>query len=440
LSVAEGSIVGMSITAWQPTRRHPVAAGVERLHAELDDLRETPVWSMDAAEAEATLTAVTSLVTKIAELELRVAAHADRREAGLGFGATSTATWWAVDTRQTRGTAHRKVKLAVALEGSHEPVRDAMAAGKVNLDQAQVIVDAVDALPADLIDPETIALARTRLIADAREHDAKALKILGRRILDVIAPEIGETHEARQLEAEERRAQESARFTMADDGQGRCFGRFTLPTLQGEMLKKQLMAIAAPKHQAATGGVGAGSARSSTTDGAERLSWPHRMGLAMMDWIERYPADRLPCAGGLTASAVVTMPLDTMMGGLAAASLDTGARISPGQARRLLCEAGIIPTVLGGASQVLDVGRKHRFHKQPQRIAIGLRDKHCTADGCDWPPGLCHVHHDVPWSNGGGTSVEKGRLLCPRHHAMAHDPGYATATRPGGKVTFTRRT
>jgi hypothetical protein len=437
LSVVAGSISAMSITAWQPTRRHPVAAGVERLHSELDAIAETPVWSMDATEAEAALTAVTRLAARVAELELRVAAHADRREAGLGFGATSTANWWAVETRQTRSAAHRKVRLAVALEGAHEPVRDAMAAGEVNVDQAQVIVDAVDALPADLVDPETITLARTRLIAEAREHDAKALKILGRRILDVIAPEVGEAHEARQLEAEERRATESARFTMTDDGQGRCSGRFTLPTVQGEMLKKQLMAIAAPKHQAAA--VSTVSAGSSS-DEVGRLSWPHRMGLALMEWIERYPADRLPCAGGVNASAVVTMSLETMMGGMAAASLDTGARMSPGQARRLLCEAGIIPAVLGGGSQVLDVGRKHRFHTGPQRIAMGLRDKGCTAEGCDWPPGLCHAHHDPPWAKSGVTSVDKGRLLCPRHHTMAHDPRYSTAARPGGKITFTRRT
>ncbi len=194
----------MSITAWQPTR-HPIVDAVARLHAELDALSETPVWSMDASEAEATLTAVTRLAARVAELELRVAAHADRREAGIGFGASSTASWWAVETRQTRAATHGKVRLANALEGSHEPVRDAMAAGELLPDQAQVIVAAVDALPADVVDPETIALARTRLIVDAREHDAKALKILGRRTLDVVAPEVGEAHEARQLEAEERR-------------------------------------------------------------------------------------------------------------------------------------------------------------------------------------------------------------------------------------------
>ena len=96
-----------------------------------------------------------------------------------------------------------------------------------------------------------------------------------------------------------------------------------------------------------------------------------------------------------------------------AAPLDTGERISPGQARRLACEAGLIPVVLDGASEVLDVGRKARFHTTPMRIALTIRDGGCTTTGCDWPPGLCHVHHDLPWAHGGGTSVKDGRLLCP---------------------------
>lgn len=88
---------------------------------------------------------------------------------------------------------------------------------------------------------------------------------------------------------------------------------------------------------------------------------------------------------------------------------------------------------------VLDLGRTKRFHAKAQRLAMGLRDGGCTAEGCDWPPGLCHAHHDDPWSRGGHTNTKKGRLLCPRHHARAHDAAYVTTYLPGGKVAFTRR-
>ena len=71
------------------------------------------------------------------------------------------------------------------------------------------------------------------LLEHAADHDAKALRVLGRRILDVVAPEIGEAHEARVLEAEEQAARAGASFTMVEDGHGRCHGRFTIPALHG---------------------------------------------------------------------------------------------------------------------------------------------------------------------------------------------------------------
>ena len=120
--------------------------------------------------------------------------------------------------------------------------------------------------------------------------------------------------------------------------------------------------------------------------------------------------------------------------------MDTGGRISAAEARRLACEAGIIPAVLGGASQVLDLGRRTRFHTGPQRVALALRDGGCSAEGCDWPPGMCHSHHDRPWSQGGPTDVKTGRLLCPKHHALVHDPRYTANPTAHGKLRFIRRT
>ena len=68
----------------------------------------------------------------------------------------------------------------------HEHVADELAVGEIAEDQAAVVVDAVDALPADLVDAETIGRARAHLLVDARSHDAKALRVLGRRVLDVV--------------------------------------------------------------------------------------------------------------------------------------------------------------------------------------------------------------------------------------------------------------
>ena len=165
------------------------------------------------------------------------------------------------------------------------------------------------------------------------------------------------------------------------------------------------------------------------------------MGRAFVDYIETRPAGATPKAGGVAATVVVTMDLDTLLGGLAAASLDTGSRISAGEARRIACRAGIIPVVLGGPSVPLDVGRKRRFHTEAQRLAMGIRDGGCTAAGCDAPPAMTEAHHDeVTWCEGGGTSVERGRLLCSPHHRRIHDPSFQHSLDKHGKVRFTRRT
>ena len=110
------------------------------------------------------------------------------------------------------------------------------------------------------------------------------------------------------------------------------------------------------------------------------------MGQAFCDYLESRREDTVTEAGGVAATVVVTMGLDALLGGIAAASLDTGGKISAGEARRLACRAGIVPAVLGGHSQVLDLGRKTRFHTGPQRIALALRDGGCTAEGCDCRP------------------------------------------------------
>ena len=65
--------------------------------------------------------------------------------------------------------------------------------------------------------------------------------------------------------------------------------------------------------------------------------------------VPRDPHD-LPDAGGVAATVVVTLDLDTLLGGLKAAGLCDGSKIPPAKPR-LACGAGIIPVVLGGKSQ-----------------------------------------------------------------------------------------
>ncbi len=417
---------------------HPVARAVAEATAVLREATGLPLFGLGDAELRNACREVASLASTLAAVEGILLTQAETRDVAAEVGATSTANWLAHEKKLTRKEAHRRVRMARDLE-TFPATAAALTAGALQVEQAGVICEAVarlDKIPADLVadrDLDLTALkthAEQHLLTEAEHHDANELRILGRHLLDVVAPEVAEEHERRLLEQEEERARAKTRLTMTEDGQGCVHGRFTLPALQAAMLKKALLALAAPKHQAAVDG----SAPVPGKPSAER------MGQAFAEYVERYPADRIPDAGGVAASVVITMDLEKLLQGLGAGVLDDGGRISATEARRLACEAGIIPAVLGGRSQPLDVGRKKRFHTTAQRIAMAIRDGGCTAEGCDYPPGLCHAHHDISWGRNGDTNVKDGRLLCPRHHAFAHNPRYETTRLGTGKLRFTRRT
>jgi hypothetical protein len=132
------------------------------------------------------------------------------------------------------------------------------------------------------------------------------------------------------------------------------------------------------------------------------------------------------------------MSYETLMGDLKAAKLDTGEHISADLARRIACEAAIIPAVLGGTSEVLDLGRSRRFHSRAQRIKATIEQGGCLEEGCDAPPAFTQMHHPNPWSRGGRTDRD-GWMLCPSAHRKAHDPRYTVQRLPTGKIRFHRR-
>ena len=121
----------------------------------------------------------------------------------------------------------------------------------------------------------------------------------------------------------------------------------------------------------------------------------------------------------------VTVDLETLRSGLRGAGItvggsDAGALLAPETVRRLACDAAIIPTVLGSAGEVLDLGRQVRLFTGSQVRRLWLRDGCCSFPGCDMPPQWSDAHHLVSWADGGRTGVDNGALLCERHHTNVH--------------------
>jgi hypothetical protein len=104
--------------------------------------------------------------------------------------------------------------------------------------------------------------------------------------------------------------------------------------------------------------------------------------------------------------------------------------------RRLACNAGLVPAVLDGPSQVLDLGRHRRLFTQAQRLALSLRHDTCAAHGCQRPYAWCELHHRQPWSRGGRTDLADAVPLCHFHHQRIHDPTYTHHQMPDGTIEF----
>ncbi|MCA1672573.1 MAG: HNH endonuclease, partial [Actinobacteria bacterium] len=145
----------------------------------------------------------------------------------------------------------------------------------------------------------------------------------------------------------------------------------------------------------------------------------------------------LPTRGGQRPHLVLTMGLAELVTGLGAATLDTGGQLTAAEARRLACDAMIIPMILGGDSMPLDVGRHQRLASAALRDALGERDKGCAFPGCGRPPRYCQAHHIVSWLDLGETKLGNMCLLCDYHHTIVHRQGWHIRLDARGHPEFT---
>src|SRR5207248_1938424 len=65
--------------------------------------------------------------------------------------------------------------------------------------------------------------------------------------------------------------------------------------------------------------------------------------------------------------------------------------------------------------RAIKVTRKRNFTGVVRRI-LEVRDEQCTNEYCDAPPDRCDGDHVVPYSQGGLTSQDNGRLACGHHN------------------------
>ncbi|MGC1734363.1 MAG: DUF222 domain-containing protein [Pseudonocardiaceae bacterium] len=131
----------------------------------------------------------------------------------------------------------------------------------------------------------------------------------------------------------------------------------------------------------------------------------------------------LPTRGGQRPHLVLTMGLNDLIDSLGSALLDTGGRLSATEARRLACDCGVVPMVVGD-SIPLDVGRQQRLATTALREALAQRDQGCAFPACTRSPRYCYAHHIRSWLDFGDTALHNMCLLCEYHHTIVHRQGW----------------
>jgi hypothetical protein len=411
---------------------------------------EVPASALGVDELTDAIAGVAVLESQLVAVRLSLLAEADRRRLAQSLGATGTDAWAASLTGTTRAAVAGGLWLARLLGERYVATRDALAEGAINEAQARVVVKAAERLPA-VVDDETRKAAEAGLVVKAvNGMDARRLRQAARRMLDAVAADaareeadrirrLADRHEATLLAEEEARAEVETWLSLGDNGDGTWSGRFTIPELHGQILRAALERLTAPRRL--TRNKAGDTVHDHSVQGDEDggLSWTERMGLGLTELIEHLPTE---ADGGFARSAVtvlVHVDHQHLLDGLASARLDTGVHLSAGAARRLACSAGIVPTVLGGASQVLDLGRERRLHSTTQRRALSVRHDTCATEGCERPFAWCDIHHPHAWGEGGRTDLDNALPLCGFHHRRAHDGSFDLQLLPTGEVRYRRR-
>src|SRR5262245_19044126 len=231
----------------EPMGVHPFVRCADAIEEALKEVAGVDPSFLQTEDKADVLRRLHALEGRLTGLRLRVMATAD--ELADATADHSVATWQAAETRTDPRTQAVDLALARALERRSAVLAEAVAEGSVNLSQARVIVAALEDLPITEIGPEASARAEEALVKYAATCGPRQLRRLGRRILEVAAPDTCEVQEGKALEREERRAATLTSLSLhrLGDGTTRLSGR--LPDLVADRLRTYLTAYTSPRRQ-----------------------------------------------------------------------------------------------------------------------------------------------------------------------------------------------
>ncbi|HET7799687.1 MAG TPA: DUF222 domain-containing protein, partial [Humibacillus xanthopallidus] len=232
-----------------------------------------------------------------------------------------------------------------------------VASGATQIGQAATIVrfhhDLARIADAEHLDAIVAAMVETSDVLTAQE--LARLAALGRASLKPPA----------EIEDEERAKRAGRSFKKIGETAGFIDYLLRLDPEAAAIVEAAIDPLARPRPDLDWGGDEKEDPRRPETRRADALLEIIGRGVSAPEGVTRTPRTQL----------VVTVSFEVLYEGLRGAGLcDNDTVLSPGAVRRMACEASIIPTVLGGRSEVLDQGYEERFFTRAQRRALTRRD------------------------------------------------------------------
>ncbi len=342
---------------------------VEQVRAGLDTARGAGLAGVGEDELGTLVSVLAVIESQAAALRLAVLAEAEARQVAAKAAVTGTDAWAASLTGDTREAAAGGLRIARLLAEKYPHTREAYAAGLLRTAQVRVIVNAAEQAPPEAT-AEQVSAAEEILVAKAtgagtrtgRPMNARRLRQAARRMFDPLDHDLADRHEAILLGRESAHARRETSLMLGDNGDGTWTGKFTIPELHGSLLRQALDRLTAPRRLGRNrGGQPVVDESAAQGDHGGLGGW-EAAGQALCELIEHLPTTGWQGANAMTF--LVTIPLDQLAapaGSPGAGRLDTGIHVDAGELRRLACEAGHVPAVLGGDSKALDLGRRSRL-------------------------------------------------------------------------------
>jgi hypothetical protein len=368
---------------------------------------EAGLWSAGGAGLGRFMSVLDELAVRVDAARVEVLGEAvERGEAGAGrSGAHAWLLEWSPALRA--GGSARVVWLAeAALDDRYAALVAAVREARVPLVTAAVVVEELDRLSPRLADGARgpVLDGLIEVASWGRPKDVRGIR-------ERLVAEYGARGE---FQSGQDRVHEQRSLSQAfADGSGLFEYTMVLDAEAKAVIEAAVQGLSAPRPAE-----GEPDRRSS---GQRRLD-------ALLEVVRRGVASAEGVATTAKAEVFVAVSLEDLVARSNAATVfgsgEAGTLLGPETTRRIACDAGIVPVVLGNQGQVLDLGRRFRLFTSAQLRALWLRDGGCTFPGCTVPASWCDGHHLQHWADGGATELSNAALLCGRHHTIVHRKGY----------------